>query len=189
MWSCRDLGFVTFLAALGFVITASILQLGYIFTGLPGVNYIFIIFLAILTGLSLLIFEGRRWRFFVQMTIFSILIIPTGFAGAPFDVIGKFNYAIAGFFTDIIANSIYSYFSKHNKIGVWSVLSGGLVFWTIQPLASIALLTAFYAPSLVRAFTSILVMLLPLFLVETIIGSYLGFKIYKRIYKKNCLLN
>ena len=52
------------------------------------------------------------------MTIFSILIIPTGFAGAPFDVIGKFNYAIAGFFTDIIANSIYSYFSKHNKIGV-----------------------------------------------------------------------
>jgi hypothetical protein len=184
MWSSKDLTLVTVMAALGAVTAASIVQMGYIFTGLPGVNCIFIIFLAIQTGFSLLIYQGRRWRFFAQMTIFSFLIIPTGLAGAPFDFIGKFNYAIAGFFVDLIANSVYNYFRKQNKLRLWSIFSGGFLFWTIQPIISVALLVAFYAPSVASTYTSILSILYPLFFIEAISGSYTGYKIYKRIYKE-----
>jgi hypothetical protein len=177
MWSSKDLGLVTVMAALGFVTAASIVQMGYVFTGIPGVNYVFIIFLAIQTGFSLLLYRGRRWRFFVQMTIFSILIMPTGLAGAPFDFIGKLNYALAGFFADLIANSFYPYFGRQNKLKLWSILGGGLLFWTIQPLVSVALLVVFYALLVVRTYTSVLSMLYPIFFIEAISGSYVGFKI------------
>ncbi len=184
MWGSKDLGLVTVLAALGFVTAASILQMGYVFTGIRGLNYIFIIFLAIQTGFALLVYEGRRWRFFVQMTVFTLLIIPTNLGGPAFDILGKTSYMIAGFFTDLIANSFYPYFKKRKKSGYWSVFSGGLLYWALQATTGIMLTIAFYAP-IAEAYVSLVVLLSPVIMAEAVVGSYLGYKIHRRIDKDN----
>ncbi len=188
MWNSKDLALVTVLAALAFVTAASIGQMGYLITGIPGVNYIFIIFLAIQTGFGLLVYEGRRWRFFVQMTIFTLLIIPINLGAPSFDVLGKTHYIIAAFFTDILANSFYPFFKKHKRYNYWSILSGGLIYWTIQPLASMAINIEFYAPTAPQLI-SIMTLLAPVILVEAVAGSYLGYKIYRRINKESDVKN
>lgn len=181
MWSSKDLGLVAILAALGFVTAASIGQIGYLITGIPGFNYIFIIFQVMLISFSLLVYEGRRWRFFLQMTIFTILIIPVNFGAPAYDILGKTHYMIAAFFTDIVANSFYRYFEERNKCKYWVILNGGLVFWTLQPLLSIAINVVFYAPQAAQLI-SVVSLLFPIIIIESVTGSYLGHKIYRRLY-------
>jgi hypothetical protein len=183
MWGSKDLGLVTVLAALGFVTAASILQMGYVFTGIRGLNYIFIIFLAIQTGFALLIYEGRRWRFFVQMTIFTLLIIPTNLGGPAFDLIGKTAYMIAAFFTDLITNTVYPLFKRLNKDNYWSVFNGFL-YWSLQVVTGIMIMSVFYAP-IAGAYISLVLFLAPLIMIEAVIGSYLGYKIFSRIDRKS----
>ncbi len=182
MWSSKDIGLVAVLAALGFVTAVSVGQIGYLLVGVPGINYIFLVFQSIQTGFALLVYQGKRWRFLAQMTIFTILIIPVNLGGVAFDFLGKTHYIIAAFFTDLIANSTYNYFKKHNKTKYWAVLNGGLLFWILQPSASITVNLLLFVPQTAQ-FISVVALLWPLIIVESVAGSYIGYKIYRRIAK------
>jgi hypothetical protein len=43
MWKSRDLTLVIIMAVTGFVYSALVYQVGFLFTGIPGANYLFLI--------------------------------------------------------------------------------------------------------------------------------------------------
>jgi hypothetical protein len=183
MWSSKDIGLVALLAALGFVSVALIVQTGYLLTGIPGTNSLFTVVLAIQTGFAMLAYQGRRWRFFVQIIIFTILIIPLNYGSPSFDILGKSVFIIAGFFTDLIGNSLYGLFNRKDLCKYWAIINGGLIFWSIQTVSSMVISTIFYF-SQAAGVIYILTLLSPVMITESIIGSYLGYKIYRRINKE-----
>jgi hypothetical protein len=175
----RDLTTIIVMAVLQFVITALIAQMGTLITGIPGTNFLFTILLTIPITFSMLIYKGRRWRIFLQMTLFAILIIPTRLGGVPFDVTARLGTIAAGFFLDLIANSIYKIFKDRNKLMWWSVLSGTLAYLLI-PVFSIVTKIIFTEPENVERFLGIISLLFPVIVVEAAIGGYIGYQIYKR---------
>jgi hypothetical protein len=180
MWGTKDLALVALLAALSALTAASIGQMGYMLTGLRGVNSVFTILMAIQTGFALLIYQGRRWRFFVQMTIFTVLIAPTYYGGAPFDVLMKSSFIMAAFVTDITASSLYNLFKSKNRQKYYAILHGGVLFFTLQVLLSMVMAILFYTTQAAGGIF-ILTLLSPIIIVGSIAGSYIGYKMYRRI--------
>jgi hypothetical protein len=180
MWSTKDLTMVVSLAVVGLVLTLLVVQSASMITGIPGANAVFTVILATLTSFSLLMYEGRRWRFFAQMTIFMLLIVPTYLGGLPFDLLGKIYIVVTAFVVDVVVNSLYPVFSGRKKLKLWSVLNG-LFYWLLQPLVSILISTFLYAPAFFSTFVSVFVMLLPVTIVESLAGGYLGYRLYQRV--------
>ena len=179
MWSTKDLASIVIMAVLGFVSTALVAQMAGLITGIPGANYIFTIILAIVTSFSFLLYEGRRWRFFVQMAIFGLLVTPTYLGGPPFQPI-KVNFAITAVIADAVVNSYYATFSKREKLKWWAILSA-LVYWTMLPFIGSLLNPLFFPPEYVRLFINAVLFLTPVIVVEAIAGGYLGYRIYCRV--------
>jgi hypothetical protein len=121
MWSSKDICYIILMAVLGVVSTALIVQMAGLISGIRGSNYVFTIILAVQTTISFLLFEGRRWRFFVQFSIFTLLIIPTHLGGVPFAVESRIHFIITALVADLIINSFYDKFRKRVKLKWWSI--------------------------------------------------------------------
>jgi|WetSurMetagenome_2_1015567.scaffolds.fasta_scaffold510457_1 hypothetical protein len=181
MWGSKDLSLVAVLAALTSLIAASIGQMGFFITGLRGTNSIFTILFAIPISFALLMYQGRRWRFLLQMTIFTFIVTPTNYGGAPYDFFGKTYFIMAAFFIDVFSSSFYRTLKQKNQLKLYAVLCGFL-FFTLEVTLSVALTIAFYteqAAGLIFVFT----LLVPFVIIEAIAGSYLGYKLYRRTSK------
>lgn len=183
MVSSRDLSLIICLSVLGLVISASIAQLATL-TGIPGATYFFTILLSLLTSFSLLIYEGRRWRFFFQITLFTFLIIPTPIGGASFDLFSKIQMIANAFFVDIIFNSVYGFYKKKNRLLLWSIM-GAVVYWVMNPFYGLMIKPFFFPPEFAFRILDILYWILPIIIVESIAGGYLGHKIFMRIKRLN----
>ena len=180
MWETKDLSFVIFLAVVSFVYAISIGQLPNLITGIIGLNYLFIFGQAIFVGLGLLLYEGRRWRFFIQSVIVALLFIPTFEGGIPFDVLARMPIVVANFFLDLGLNSIYGFFEKGNKMIWWAILGVNsaiilLSFFTVLNLYF------FYPLELLTLYVNVVTLLLPVIIIECIIGAYIAYIIYQRV--------
>ena len=182
MWSSKDVCCVICMAVLGLVSTALIAQMAGLITGIRGANYVFTIVLAVQTTISFLLYEGRRWRFFVQFSIFTLLILPTYLGGTPFAVQTRIHFVINAFIADLVINSFYKLASEHGKIRLWSVL-GSLMFWGLLPFFSLLIRPLFYSLEAVALFASVVFLLLPVIIVEALAGGYLGYQIFLRLRK------
>ncbi len=151
-------------------------------TGITGANYVFTILLAILSSFSLLVYEGRRWRFLFQMTLFTFLIFPTYIGGVPFDLFSKIHLVINAFFGDVLFNSIYGAFRKKDRLDLWAILVT-VVFWVLNPFFGMLTKTFFFPPEFAYRILSILYWILPVIIVESIIGGYIGYEIYRKTIK------
>jgi hypothetical protein len=180
MWSSKDLSYIIFLSVVGLVSTAIIVQMATLISGIHGANYIFTGILAIQTSLSLLLFEGRRWRFFAQTSLFTLLIIPTYLSGPPFFVQGKIHFFVTGLLVDILLNSYYGVSKKREKLKWWSI-SGALLFWVMTPFFSLLLRPLFYPAEVVALFAEVVLLLLPVIVVESVVGGYMGYRIWLRV--------
>ena len=176
----RDLTSIIILAVLQFVISVLLAQMGTVITGIPGTNFLLTILLAIPLSFSLLIYEGRRWRIFIQLTLFSLLSIPTRIGGAPFDPIARLGSVAAALLIDLVANSFYGFFQKRENLKLWSILTSG-IYWFILPLFKILVMICYYSPEAVERFIGVVSLLYPVIIGEALIGGYLGYIIYKRI--------
>jgi hypothetical protein len=182
MLSSKDLALIICLAVLGLVTTTLIVQVATMLTGIPGANYVFTIVLAIQTSFALLMYEGRRWRFFIQITLFTLLIFPTYIGGVPFDLVSKINLPINALFGDIIFNSVYGVFKEKNRLLLWAILVT-VIFWVMNPIFGLMVKPFFYPPQFIAKLVDVILMLLPVIIVESIAGGYLGYKIYRRVKK------
>ena len=116
MFNTKDVSMIIVMAVLCVVTTALVGQVATMITGIPGANYVIVIFFAIQTSFAFLLYEGRRWRFFTQMTLVTFLIIPTYLGGIPFDLLSKMNFIVNSFQCDLLFNSFYGTFKKQNKL-------------------------------------------------------------------------
>ncbi|PVX26455.1 MAG: hypothetical protein CW691_01430 [Candidatus Bathyarchaeum sp.] len=180
MIESRDLTLIVCLAVLGFVISASIVQMAHLLTGIPGVTYFFTILLSLQTSLSLLIYEGRRWRFLSQITLYTFLIIPTPIGGVAFDLFSKIQMIANAFFVDTIFNSVYGTFKKKDKLRLWAILSA-VVFRVMNPSFGLMIKPFFFPPEFAFRILNILYWIVPVIAVESIAGGYLGHKIFIRL--------
>lgn len=172
------------MSAIGFVCALFILQMAGLLSGILGANYLCTIFLAMINTVSLLLFEGRRWRFFVQFSLFTLLIIPTYLGGVPFFVQGRIHFIIVAFFADLVINSFYKKAIEHGKLMWWSIL-GSLFFWLIFPFFSLLVRPLFYSFEAMVLFANVVLLMLPVIIVQSLAGGYLGYKIYQRVRKLN----
>ncbi|MFA5364365.1 MAG: hypothetical protein WC325_04190 [Candidatus Bathyarchaeia archaeon] len=169
------------MASLSVVVTFVIGQAPTMISGVPGANYIFTVMYAILTSFSLLIYEGRRWSFFIQTTVFTLLIIPTHFGGTAFDPTSKLHFMVTSFFIDVLFNSFYAGFKKINKLRIWAVL-GAVTFWSMNPLWGIIIKsTFFYPPDYISTLVHVVLVLFPVIVIEAIVGGWIGYKTFNRI--------
>ena len=179
MWQTKDICYVIFMAILGIVSTVLIVQTASLFSGIQGANYIFTIVMAIQTGFSLCLYEGRRWRLFAQNAILNLLIIPTHLGGPPFSLT-KFHLVTTALVIDLVFNSFYKTFKTTGKIKVWSIL-GTVSFYLIMPFISLMVRSVFYSPEAVTLFSNVIVVLSPVIIVESIAGGYFGYHIFLRL--------
>ena len=133
------------MAGLSFVSTAAIGQMASFLTGIQGLNYSLTIVYAVISSLSLLLYEGRRWRFFAQYVIFDFLIIPTYLGGPPFSVLTKIPVIPTAFIVDFLFNTVYKTSKSRGKLMLWGI-SGALLFYLLQPSFSLLLRYLFYTP-------------------------------------------
>ena len=182
MWSSKDISCIIIQAALGFVSTALIAQMAGLITGIRGANYVFTIILAVQTTISILIYEGRRWRFFVQFSIFTLLILPTYLGGTPFVVQTRIHFIINAFVADLVINSFYKTAVSTGRLKLWSV-SGSVMFWVMLPFFSLLIRPLFYPIEVVLLFANVVLLLLPVIIVEAVAGGYLGYRICLRLRK------
>ncbi|MDG6222292.1 MAG: hypothetical protein IAX21_11095 [Candidatus Bathyarchaeota archaeon] len=174
----RDVTMIIVMAVLQLVISVSIAQMGTLITGIPGTNFLFTILLAIPISFSLLWYEGRRWRIFFQLALFSLISIPTFIGGAPYDPTPRLSSIATAFLIDIFANSSYGFFNKTKKLLWWSLLTSS-IYWVLTPFLKIGVSIIFYSPEFVERFTSVVLGLFPIIIAQAIAGGYIGYKIYK----------
>ena len=182
MWNSKDLALVILITVASLIFTASVGQLAWLFSGVPGSNMAFTIGNSIIISLGLLLFKGRRWRFLLMQALFALLVIPTFLLGTPFDVLPRLIILLHGIQGDIILNSFYGYFEKKGKLLWWSIFCS-VEFFIVSPFLSILWFSIIFPPAFVTTFTNTILILLPLSITESVAGGFIAHKIYQRIEK------
>jgi hypothetical protein len=186
VWSSKELALIVILASTGFVYSLLLVQLPNLITGVVGLNYFFIFGHGIIISLSFLIYNGKRWRFTFQATLLALLLIPTFSMGAPFDVLARMPMILSSFLGDLVFNSLHQIFKTNNKLMWWGIFAAlfgislnlGLTFLNLY---------LFYLPESLTSFVSVVTLLSPVILVESAIGGYIGYKVFKRITQSKLL--
>jgi hypothetical protein len=180
VWSSKDTAVIIFLAVISFLYTVFVGQLGNLLTGVLGFNYFFFWGHSILIAFGLLIYEGRRWRFFAQGIIVALLTLPTYQSGLPFDIIARIPMVANSFLIDIIFNTGWKYFEKKNKL-LWWIIITNIVWILFIPFLFVLNMSIFYSAHALTTWLNIYFMLFPITFVEMVVGAYIGFKLFNRI--------
>ena len=159
-----------------------VFQIGFLITGIPGINYFFIIGQAIWITLAFLFFEGKRWRLLLSITIFGLLTMPTSAMGAPFNILPRIPLIVNAFQSDLIMNSLYPLFRKRGKM-TWLITFFVVEHFIIGGLLRIITYPLFFTSEYVAIFTGIFTMMLPVIIAESISGGYISYFIYLRLKK------
>ena len=145
-----------------------------------GLSYVFTIFYAINASVAWLMYEGRRWRIFLQAILFNTLtslFIPSstivlGVAGV-----------LHAFTADLIFNSFYRQFKTKNRL-LWWIILLQIFFWMTAPFFTFVFLASFVYPinSVLNIFLiPTLTVGLPIMIIEAIAGAIIGYKIFRRV--------
>ena len=180
MWKSRELALVILLAVVSFVYSVLVSQLPNLITGIMGLTYFFIIGHAIFVSFGLLMYGGRRWRFLLQSTLVAILLIPTFQHGTPFDVLARTPILASSFFADLIFNSVYPFFHKHNKMIWWAILSA-VGFLLLNPFFTMLNMFLFYSPEALSSYVTVYLLLFPVTMIEAIFGGIIAHRIWRRV--------
>jgi hypothetical protein len=180
MWNTKDLAFIIIFAVLGLVYSVFIVQMVNLISGVPGTTYFFLVGFAIFISCQLLLFEGRRWMFFVSTALFMILIIPIPFGGKSYDILARVPLLISGFTGDIIFNGAYNFFKKRNKLLCLTILFS-IQYHTLNSFYAITLYYLFYPEAAFVAFLNTALVMMPVIIIESIAGGYIGYKVYQRV--------
>ena len=180
MWSSRDLALAIIMAVSNFVYSITISQFGLLFTGIRGFALFFAIGHAINISLSLLLYEGKRWRFFLQSILVALLLIPTFTSGVPFDVLSRMPIVFKAFFVDLIFNSVYPFFESRNKL-IWWIMLVMLLHFGLGFYVDVLNYYIFYPPQIAEQLFTVITYMLPVIIAEGLAGGFLGYKIYQRI--------
>ena len=177
--SSRDVAIIITFAVLNFVFGVLIGQVPRLITGIPGIGYALTIVYSITITVSFLMYEGRRWRMFAQGLLFTLLNLII----AQSDVIPALISSILTVLAfDVILNSVYPFFERKNQLVRWSII-GQVFYWALSPFLILLSFSLFFPIQevLFTWFIPIMSVMLPVMMIEAIIGGYIGYKIYHRV--------
>jgi hypothetical protein len=186
MWSSRDISLIITFSALTLIFGVLIGRVPDLITGIAGIGYVFTIVYSISQSVLWSLFEGRRWRILVKVLLvrlISLLLFTSGSLSyvIPPTLATILNSAII----DIFFNSFYSYFKRKNKLFWWIILAQ-LYFWSTHTLWILVFTSFLYFPfeSVIQYwFIPVALVMLPIMIIEAIIGGSIGYKIYRRVEK------
>ena len=182
MWTSRDISLVVITAVVVFVFSVFIFQTASMITGIQGMNFIFTFGMATFISLTFLLFEGRRWRFFFHNTLFALLILPTSLGGTPYDIFPRLVIILAGFPADLILNSVYKAFKNKHRLVWWSILTTTF-FIPLVNVFQISLYPIYFSSEFVTAYTNVVILMIPWIIGGSVVGGFLGYKLYRRVVK------
>jgi hypothetical protein len=182
LWSSRDISLAILLGVVAFVYSATTIQVGFLITGIPGIGYLFTIGIAIIFSIALLMFEGRRWRFFVFTAIYQFLISFILVNLGPFHIFRAIPMLTGTFIQDIIFNSVYDFFNKQKKLK-WFSISSSIVGTVIDTLLRVLTYPILMPREFTLAYLNVTFIMIPVIIFNAVFGGYVAFKIYKRIGK------
>jgi hypothetical protein len=186
MWSSRDISLIITFSALTLIFGVLIGRVPDLITGIAGIGYVFTIVYSISQSVLWSLFEGRRWRILVKVLIvrlISLFLFTSGNLSyiIPPTLATILNSAII----DIFFNSFYSYFKRKNKL-FWWIIIAQLYFWSTHTLWILVFTSFLYFPfeSVIQYwFIPVALVMLPIMIIEAIIGGSIGYKIYRRVEK------
>jgi len=165
---------------MSFIYTVAAGQLGHLVTGIIWFNYLFTVGHMIFISFGFLTYGGRRWRLLLQGVLVALLTLSTYLSGVPFDLVSKIPMIITSFFADLIFNTFYPFFKKRNWLN-WLSIIFSFSFVLLSFLFNTLNISIFCPPESLSAFVSLYSFLLPFTLIETALGGWFGFEIYKRL--------
>jgi hypothetical protein len=115
------------------------------------------------------------------MTVLMVILtMPLHLGGQPYDIVSRLPIITSIFCYDVIFNSLYGTFKRKDKLALWAVL--GVTFhFVFGTLLDVPFNLLFYGPEVVDAIFNVVVTFMPVIIIESIIGAYLGYIIYRRI--------
>jgi hypothetical protein len=181
MMKSRDLALVIMFAVLYIVFMILIGQVPELIAGIPGMGYAFTIIYSIIRTVALLMFEGRRWRFFSMGLLVSLIALASVQIWVPPTAMAAI---LNNFIVDVVFNSIYKSFKKRDRLLWWVILAEAYYFAT-HPLWLMFFSIPFYPIELTIStwFIPIMSVFLPVIILEAIAGGYIGYKIQRRVEK------
>jgi len=181
MKNSRDLALVVMFAAISFVFNVSVGQVPSLITGIPGIAFVFTIVYSIIQSVAYLMYEGRRWRILAQALLLNVLyfLFIAGWRLPALPMATITNMLIV----DLIFNSLYGKFKRDNRLFRW-ILALQLFSWITYSFIILPFLLPFIPmEDVITYFVTVLIIWLPIIIVEAVAGSYIGYKIYRRVEK------
>jgi hypothetical protein len=186
MWSSRDVALIIMFSAFNVVFQLLIGQVPDLITGIPGATYIFTIVYSISQTVFWLLIGGRRWRIVTKsllVRLISFFLVSSGELSVtlPATLATILNSTII----DVVFNSYYESFRQKNKLLWWAILSQ-LFFWSTHTIWILVFSSLLFYPIegvLQYWFIPVALVMLPVMIVESIAGGYIGYKIYRRVEK------
>ena len=175
----RDLTLIILFSVITFVTQSWIGQVPYLITGIPGIGLSLIIVHTIVRGVAAPIFEGRRWRIFFMTGLIAVLTLPLYMGGRPYDVISRLPMLTSAFLYDLIFNSVYNVFKTRNWLVFWTIV-GVTFYFMMNNLLQVPINLLFYTPEVVQTLFQTTLIFLPVIFVESIVGAYIVYQIYRK---------
>jgi hypothetical protein len=180
MKNSRDLALIVMFVAISFVFNVSVGQVPSLITGIPGIAFVFTIVYSIIQSVAYLMYEGRRWRILAQALLLNLLYF-LFIAGWTLPVV--MGTITNMFIVDLIFNSLYGKFKRDNRLFRW-ILALQVCSWITYSFIVLPFLLLFIPmEAVVTYFVTVVIVWLPIIIVEAVAGSYIGYKIYRRVEK------
>jgi hypothetical protein len=185
MKSSRDVALIIMFTALVIVFRYLIGQFVLMVANItfPGFVFLLSIFFSVIQCVSFLMFKGRRWRFLalglLSTLLYFVFINPSGGWGSEMAIVT--NYIVI----DVVFNSFYGSFERKNRL-LWLTFILQLYYWIAYPFLLLFFATTLFVPFesyFNNYFVPVFSVMLPVILIEALAGSYLGYKIYRRVEK------
>ena len=180
MKNSRDLALVVMFSAISFVFNVSVGQVPSLITRIPGIAFVFTIVYSIIQSVAYLMYEGRRWRILAQALLLNLLYFLFIKSWTPPVLMATITNMLL---VDLIFNSFYGKFKRDNRLFRW-ILALQLFSWITYSFIILPFLLPFIPmEDVITYFVTVLIVWLPIIIVEAVAGSYIGYKIYRRVEK------
>ena len=144
------------------------------------IGYLMSIFYSTIHSLAFLMYKGKRWRLFSQAllsTLLYLVFVNPSIQGTEMATVTNL------FIVDVVFNSFYGFFEKKKKL-LWLIIIFQVYYWATHAIWNLLYLSIFFYPfeGLINNwFIPVMLLLIPIMVIEGLIGGFTGYKIYKRV--------
>lgn len=146
-------------------------------------GYLLSIFYSMIHSLAFLTYKGKRWTLFSQALISTLLYLV--FVNPTLQAVEMATVTNL-FIVDVVFNTFYGSFEKKKKL-LWLVIIFQVYYWITHSTWVLFYLSIFFPYTfqglIIYWFIPIMSILIPIMVIEGLVGGFTGYKIFKRVEK------